>query len=324
MTEVEVAVKKTPSVQQIYGRKSTRSKSPKKSRTRSPYKRDASPKRPSPGRSSLRDSRGDLKWDESGMGDGPQQKTKTKAPASKNATGEKSALLQKEQELNKTLSEEIVNLATTASKADATGVEVPAVEDDIYTEVQSDVHQVEIPPIKEVIEQEPPRVTEMYSTFPRESPASLERTSLQKLLVQAELDLKTLDFTNPAAVDRFMMLSRDIRVKMNVLKEANFDVQRLEEQRDAVVERLVKTDSETAIMKSELKHKEQDLAGLRVDTEIEREKAERLNAKVAHLEDVKAKIQRELFSREGELNRSQARERSTKKTTLGYSSSPGS
>ena len=67
----------------------------------------------------------------------------------KEKLGEKSALLQKEQELNKTLSEEIVNLATTASKADATGVEVPAVEDDVYTEVQSDVHQVEIPPIKE-------------------------------------------------------------------------------------------------------------------------------------------------------------------------------
>lgn len=160
----------------------------------------------------------------------------------------------------------------------------------------------------------------MYSTFPRESSSSLERTSLQKLLVQgrfsfsssiftkkhsAELDLKTLDFTNPAAVDRFMLLSRDIRVKMNVLKEANFDVQRLEEQRDAVVERLVKTDSEAAIIKSELKHKDQDLAGLRVDTEIEREKAERLTAKVEHLEQVKAKIQRELFSREGELNRAQ-------------------
>ena len=127
-----------------------------------------------------------------------------------------------------------------------------------------------------------------------------------------------------------MLLSRDIRVKMNVLKEANFDVQRLEEQRDAVVDRLVKTDSETAIIKSELKHKDQDLAGLRVDTEIEREKAERLTAKVEHLEHVKAKIQRELFSREGELNRAQvqnkklthseisnkARERSIKKQLL--------
>jgi len=344
MTEVEVAVKKTPSVQQIYGRKSTRSKSPKKSRARSPYKRDASPKRPwipAPGRSSLRDSRGDLKWDESGMGDGPQNKTK-KAPSAKQATGqkvqstasetqifelldqviqlkeklgEKTTLLAKEQELNKTLSEEIVNLAV-SNKADATGVEIPAVEDDVYTEVQSDVHQrEEIPPIREVVELEP-RVTEMYSTFPRESSSSLERTSLQKLLVQAELDLKTLDFTNPAAVDRFMLLSRDIRVKMNVLKEANFDVQRLEEQRDAVVERLVKTDSETAIIKSELKYKDQDLAGLRVDTEIEREKAERLQAKVEHMEQVKAKIQRELFSREGDLNRAQARERSIKKQLL--------
>jgi len=126
----------------------------------------------------------------------------------------------------------------------------------------------------------------------------------------AELDLKTLDFTNPAAVDRFMLLSRDIRVKMNVLKEANFDVQRLEEQRDAVVERLVKTDSETAIIKSELKYKNQDLAGLRVDTEIEREKAERLQAKVEHMEQVKAKIQRELFSREGDLNRAQVQNKS--------------
>ena len=37
-----------------------------------------------------------------------------------------------------------------SNKADATGVEVPAVEDDVYTEVQSDVHQrEEIPPIKE-------------------------------------------------------------------------------------------------------------------------------------------------------------------------------
>ncbi|CBY41062.1 unnamed protein product, partial [Oikopleura dioica] len=233
----------------------------------------------------------------------------------KEKLGEKTTLLAKEQELNKTLSEEIVNLAV-SNKADATGVEIPAVEDDVYTEVQSDVHQrEEIPPIREVVELEP-RVTEMYSTFPRESSSSLERTSLQKLLVQAELDLKTLDFTNPAAVDRFMLLSRDIRVKMNVLKEANFDVQRLEEQRDAVVERLVKTDSETAIIKSELKYKDQDLAGLRVDTEIEREKAERLQAKVEHMEQVKAKIQRELFSREGDLNRAQARERSIKKQLL--------
>jgi len=275
------------------------------------------------------------------MGDGPQNKPK-KAPAAKQTTGQKvqstasetqifelldqviqlkeklgqkNSLLEKEQELNKTLSEEIVNLAA-SNKADATGVEIPAVEDDVYTEVQSDVHQrEEIPPIKEVVELEP-RVTEMYSTFPRESSSSMERTSLQKLLVQAELDLKTLDFSNPAAVDRFMLLSRDIRVKMNVLKEANFDVQRLEEQRDAVVERLVKTDSETAIIKSELKHKDQDLAGLRVDTEIEREKAERLIAKVDHLEQIKAKIQRELFSREGELNRAQARERSIKKQLL--------
>lgn len=107
-----------------------------------------------------------------------------------------------------------------------------------------------------------------------------------------------------------MLLSRDIRVKMNVLKEANFDVQRLEEQRDAVVERLVKTDSETAIIKSELKYKDQDLAGLRVDTEIEREKAERLQAKVEHMEQVKAKIQRELFSREGDLNRAQVQNKS--------------
>lgn len=37
-----------------------------------------------------------------------------------------------------------------SNKADATGVEIPAVEDDVYTEVQSDVHQrEEIPPIKE-------------------------------------------------------------------------------------------------------------------------------------------------------------------------------
>ena len=43
---------------------------------------------PAPGRSSLRDSRGDLKWDESGMGDGPQNKTK-KAPSAKQATGQK-------------------------------------------------------------------------------------------------------------------------------------------------------------------------------------------------------------------------------------------
>jgi chromosome segregation ATPase len=136
---------------------------------------------------------------------------------------------------------------------------------------------------------------------------SLSQVSSSQKKRSAELDLKTLDFSNPAAVDRFMLLSRDIRVKMNVLKEANFDVQRLEEQRDAVVERLVKTDSETAIIKSELKHKDQDLAGLRVDTEIEREKAERLIAKVDHLEQIKAKIQRELFSREGELNRAQVK-----------------
>ena len=119
----------------------------------------------------------------------------------------------------------------------------------------------------------------------------------------AELDLQTLDFKNPAAVDQFLSLSKDIRIRLASLKQSNFDVTRLEAQRDAVIDKLAKTDSEVSIIKNALYGREADFSNLKIDTELEREKVVRLSDKLRHMEDLKARIQRELYSREGELNR---------------------
>ena len=50
-----------------------------------------------------------------------------------------------------------------------------------------------------------------------------------------------------------------------------------------------------------------------IDNELNQEKISRLQLQMDNIESVKAKIQRELFAREGELNRSQARERVAQK-----------
>merc|ERR1711911_129675 len=129
--------------------------------------------------------------------------------------------------------------------------------------------------------------------------------------MKAELDLEGLNFNDPIAVDQFMTTSREIRAQLAALKRydwyrecafivnsrANFDVSRLEQQRDAVIERLAKT----------------DLRETKIDNELNQEKIVRLQNQVDGLETVKSKIQRELFAREGELNRSQARERVAQK-----------
>ena len=70
-----------------------------------------------------------------------------------------------------------------------------------------------------------------------------------------------------------------------------------------MIDKLAKTDSECAIVKNALYGREADINGLQIDTELEREKVVRLTNKVQHLEAVKARIQRELYSKEGELNR---------------------
>lgn len=100
-----------------------------------------------------------------------------------------------------------------------------------------------------------------------------------------------------------MRLSKDIRIKLASLKRSNFDVTRLEAQRDAVIDKLAKTDSEVSIIKNALYGREAEFNDLQIDTELEREKVVRLTDKVRHLEEIKARIQRELYSREGELNR---------------------
>ena len=61
--------------------------------------------------------------------------------------------------------------------------------------------------------------------------ADADRTRLQKLLLNAELDLETLDFSDPAAVEHFMSTSRQLRSELVALKRSNFDVSRLEQQR---------------------------------------------------------------------------------------------
>merc|ERR1711892_1434628 len=187
-------------------------------------------------------------------------------------------------------------------------------EDDEYTEVASNVQVVEDVVVEEaqlkpLVE---PAVSRVYAShYEPELNALLDadRSRLQKLLLSAELDLETLDFSDPQASARFLTTSRHIRAELAALKRANFDVSRLEQQRDAVIERLAKSDSEITLARRALYGKESDLRETQIDNELNQEKINRLQVHNDNLESVKAKTHRELFTREGELNRSQARER---------------
>merc|ERR1711892_598479 len=187
-------------------------------------------------------------------------------------------------------------------------------EDDEYTEVASNVQVVEDVVVEEA-QLKPtvePAVSRVYAShYEPELNALLDadRSRLQKLLLSAELDLETLDFSDPQASARFLTTSRHIRAELAALKRANFDVSRLEQQRDAVIERLAKSDSEITLARRALYGKESDLRETQIDNELNQEKINRLQVHNDNLESVKAKIHRELFTREDELNRSQARER---------------
>lgn len=332
-TPVHVYVRKSPGREKA--RSKLRSKSPTKNKSESPVRR---PWVPAPAKTSLRDKKGDLKWDDgttevcvAERDISPKRSKKSKSTGNtsqskmddtllayesniynileevellKKQLGENTKKLEEQQILNLSLSEEIVK------KAELTR------EEDEYSEIASvkapeDVLIPSAEPAQKEIFEEPPVVTKMY-------PDNLEcdRNTLQKLLIQAELDMQTLNFRDHTEVEKFMNLSRDIRIKLASLKRQNFDVSRLEDQRDAVIDKLAQTDSEVAMVKEALYGRESDFKNLKIDTELEREKVVRLTDKVNHLEDIKARIQRELYSREGELNRSQARERVTKKHLL--------
>ena len=117
--------------------------------------------------------------------------------------------------------------------------------------------------------------------------ADSDRARLQKLLLTAELDLESLNFTDPIATEKFMNTSRQIRSELAHLKRANFDVSRLEQQRDAVIERLAKTDSECALARRALYGKESDLRETQIDNELNQEKITRLQIQNDNLESVK-------------------------------------
>lgn len=186
-------------------------------------------------------------------------------------------------------------------------------EDDEYTEVASVTPTETLKEaLKETLNEPYPEVKEVYSGE-KEIMTDNDLSRLQQLLMKAEIDLETLNFNDPIAVDQFMCTSRNIRAQLASLKRANFDVSRLEAQRDAVIDRLAKTDSECALIRSALVGKETDLRETKIDNELNQEKIIRLQNQVDGLESVKSKIQRELFAREGELNRSQARERVAQK-----------
>lgn len=281
-TPVHVYVRKSPGREKA--RSKLRSKSPTKNKSESPVRR---PWVPAPAKTSLRDKKGDLKWDDG---------TTEVCVAERDISPKRSKKSKSTEEIVK--------------KAELTR------EEDEYSEIASvkapeDVLIPSAEPAQKEIFEEPPVVTKMY-------PDNLEcdRNTLQKLLIQAELDMQTLNFRDHTEVEKFMNLSRDIRIKLASLKRQNFDVSRLEDQRDAVIDKLAQTDSEVAMVKEALYGRESDFKNLKIDTELEREKVVRLTDKVNHLEDIKARIQRELYSREGELNRSQARERVTKKHLL--------
>jgi len=339
-TPVHVYVRKTP------GRDKTRAKLRSKSATKkSPDRR---PWVPAPAKTSLRDKKGDLKWDDGALDVcvaerdvSPKRLKKSKkgkSPAAPQSTmadtlsayetnisqlleevetlktelGESNKELNEQKELNSSLSQEIIKKAEEA--AAGPDQEIVNREEDEFTEVASvkPVEEELTEGIRDEILAEPLMTKVIYGDTALES----DRDALQKLLIQAELDLQTLNFNDPVAVDQFRRLSKDIRVRLSILKRSNFDVSRLEQQRDAVIDKLAKTDSECAIVKTALYGREADLNELKIDTEFEREKVVRLTDKLAHLEEIKARIQRELYSREGELNRSQARERVTKKEVL--------
>jgi len=325
-TPVHVYVRKTPGREKT--RNKTRSKSPNK---KSPERR---PWIPAPAKTSLRDRKGDLKWDEGALDVcvaerdvSPKRLKKSKkgkdnadtlaeyennissllqqVESLKGELGESNKQLDQERELNQSLSQEIVKRASEEEQPEE-ALKTVEREEDEYTEIASvkpdQVEQIDQPVVTNMVYSEPP--------------IESGRDTLQKLLIQAELDLQTLDFKDPVAVDSFTRLSKDIRIRLATLKRTNFDVSRLEQQRDAVIDKLAKTDSECAIVKNALYGREADINDLQIDTELEREKVVRLTSKVQHLEAVKARIQRELYSKEGELNRTQARERVTKKELI--------
>merc|ERR1711962_1166585 len=189
-------------------------------------------------------------------------------------------------------------------------------EEDEYTEVASNAPTDTLKEaLKETLNEPFPQVTQVYSGEKdlMHTMTDHDRSRLQQLLMKAELDLEGLNFNDPIAVDQFMTTSREIRAQLAALKRANFDVSRLEQQRDAVIERLAKTDSECALARRALYGKESDLRETQIDNELNQEKITRLQNQVDGLESVKSKIQRELLAREGELNRSQARERVAQK-----------
>ena len=74
-----------------------------------------------------------------------------------------------------------------------------------------------------------PVVSKVYTTHYEPDLAVLadsDRARLQKLLLTAELDLETLNFSDPVAVEKFVNTSRQVRSELASLKRANFDVSR--------------------------------------------------------------------------------------------------
>jgi outer dense fiber protein 2 len=280
------------------GEKGTRAKSAaKKTRDKSPRKTSPSRKPwiPAPGKTTLRDQRGALKVD------------MDVCVVEKSQTIKKSKKVKKEADAA-SLAEEITKKASV--------VEKPSKDEDEYTEVASNAPTDTLKEaLKETLNEPFPQVTQVYSGEKdlMHTMTDHDRSRLQQLLMKAELDLEGLNFNDPIAVDQFMTTSREIRAQLAALKRANFDVSRLEQQRDAVIERLAKTDSECALIRSALVGRETDLRETKIDNELNQEKIVRLQNQVDSLETVKSKIQRELFAREGELNRSQARERVAQK-----------
>lgn len=333
-TPVHVYVRKN-------GEKGTRAKSAaKKTRDKSPRKTSPSRKPwiPAPGKTTLRDQRGALKVD---MDVCVVEKSQTMKKSKKGTFQsrddlEKTAFayesniaslmsevdsLRSQIELNKIHISKVKKEADAASLAEeitkkASVVEKPSKDEDEYTEVASNAPTDTLKEaLKETLNEPFPQVTQVYSGEKdlMHTMTDHDRSRLQQLLMKAELDLEGLNFNDPIAVDQFMTTSREIRAQLAALKRANFDVSRLEQQRDAVIERLAKTDSECALIRSALVGRETDLRETKIDNELNQEKIVRLQNQVDSLETVKSKIQRELFAREGELNRSQARERVAQK-----------
>jgi len=337
-TPVHVYVRKN-------GEKGTRTKSAaKKTRDKSPRKTSPSRKPwiPAPGKTTLRDQRGALKVDmDVCVAEKPTMKKSKKGTFQSREDLEKTVFayesniaslmnevdsLRSQIEINKIHISKVKKEADAASLADeitkkaSVNVEEnnqkSSKEEDEYTEVASNAPTDTLKEaLKETLNEPFPQVTQVYSGEKdlMHTMTDHDRSRLQQLLMKAELDLEGLNFNDPIAVDQFMTTSREIRAQLAALKRANFDVSRLEQQRDAVIERLAKTDSECALIRSALVGRETDLRETKIDNELNQEKIVRLQNQVDGLESVKSKIQRELFAREGELNRSQARERVAQK-----------